>query len=409
MRERFGVLPSSDRPLATAIVVNYDAWTETVELASRLADSSAARAGRLGVLVVDNASPSPPPSATRDWRRLPLIGDELSNGAPVSASASEPKGASAPSRVRWLPRPINDGFAAGINAGRAHSRAPWLWVFNPDVELEPATIEATLDWLERLDLESSSNARLGIVGLRLTNPDGSTQPSVGPFPSLARVFRELWLPRRQRNYHPPERVSRGRVDWVTGACVLIRTALLDDLGGMDQDFFLYHEEVALCRSAVDRGWIVWFEPDLHATHCHPLQNRAVSTWLRVILRHSKLLYFRKHRPPWELSVLARLIEWEARLRPWTAPARDRRAWRSILRLALRMRRPQARFPLGVRVRHLADEATGRPLPPAERIDSRIDSAHSGSSGPILGRPGTWSRPTPLPAPTTRHPASDPRP
>jgi len=401
------VLLSSDRPLATAIVVNYDAWTETVELAGRLADSTAARAGRLDVLVVDNASPAPPPPVTRTWRRLPLSGEALGWGELASATSrnDEPPR----SLIWWLPRPINDGFAAGINAGRRYARSPWLWVFNPDVELDSSTIEATLDWLERLDHNRHDHARLGIVGLRLTNPDGSTQPSVGPFPTLARVFRELWLPRNQRKYHPPERVDRGRVDWVTGACVLIRTALLDDLGGMDQDFFLYHEEVALCRSATDRGWIVWFEPDLRATHLHPLQNRPVSTWLRVILRHSKLLYFRKHRPSWELGVLARLIEWEARLRPWTAPARDRRAWRSILRLALRMRRAEVRFPLGVRVRHLADEAVGRPIPPAERVDCRIDSIHPRPRGPFLGRPGSWFQPTSPPTSTTRHPASTPPP
>ena len=88
--------------------------------------------------------------------------------------------------------------------------------------------------------------------------------------------------------------------------------MLDELGGMDEDFFLYYEEVALCRSARRRGWRVEYDPTVEVVHLRPLQNRPVSPKMRVITRHSKLLYFRKHLPALAVP------------RPWSGSSRPRR-------------------------------------------------------------------------------------
>ena len=105
--------------------------------------------------------------------------------------------------------------------------------------------------------------------------------------------------------------------------MLVNARLLDDLGGMDEDFFLYYEEVALCRSARDQGWRVEYDPSVAVIHLRPLQNRTISPKMRVITRHSKLLYFRKHLPRWQFLGLSWIVSAEATVRGSWARLRER--------------------------------------------------------------------------------------
>ena len=147
--------------------------------------------------------------------------------------------------LRLIVRPDNGGFAAGVNAGWRDSHSPWLLVLNPDVEVAVGFLGGILLRLEQY--ESRQDGAPGIVGFGLRNANGTPQGSVGAFPSLARSIREQFIPRSRRKYQPAWRIRPGRVDWVTGACMLINASLIAEVGGMDEDFFLYHEEVALCR------------------------------------------------------------------------------------------------------------------------------------------------------------------
>jgi GT2 family glycosyltransferase len=119
---------------------------------------------------------------------------------------------------------------------------------------------------------------------------------------------------------------RSRVPWVTGCCLLLRRACLDQVGGLDRDYFLYYEDVDLCRRAEARGWSVWYEPSLKVTHHHPLHLREVPPYLRVLTRHAFLTYASKHWPPWQFRILSRIVECEARFRKhFASAARDWRA------------------------------------------------------------------------------------
>ena len=107
---------------------------------------------------------------------------------------------------------------------------------------------------------------------------------------------------------------------------------------MDEDFFLYYEEVAFSRVARQRGWRVEFDPSVSVIHRHPLQNRAISPKMRVITRHSKLLYFRKHLPRWQFRTLSAIVRLESAIRGrWSAwrgrdadARRGRRSARSLV-------------------------------------------------------------------------------
>ena len=298
--------PSTTTRLSV-VIVNYRSWPDVERLVSSLAASPSIHSGDSEILVVDNASGEPVPSA-------------LANPIPG---------------VRLILRPENDGFSAGVNAGWRASGGPWVLVLNPDVV-------PGVDWISRVlgridAFERRPDGAPGVVGFGLRNPDGSHQPSVGAFPGLVRTVWEQFLPRSRRKYQPEWRLHPGRVDWVTGACMLLDGRMLDELGGMDEDFFLYYEEVALCRSATRRGWGVEYDPEVSLVHLRPLQNRAISPKMRVITRHSKLLYFRKHLPAWQFAALDATVRLEARLREAICRARGRfreaRSWRLVGRVA----------------------------------------------------------------------------
>jgi N-acetylglucosaminyl-diphospho-decaprenol L-rhamnosyltransferase len=234
---------------------------------------------------------------------------------------------------------FNEGFAAGVNAGWRVSLSPWLLVLNPDVEVGGGFLGQVL---ARLDPhEADPNGPPGIVGFGLRNPDGSPQGSVGVYPSLARTIWEQFIPRERRKYQAGWRIRSGQVDWVTGACMLVNSRMIAGLGGMDEDFFLYYEEVAFSHSARRQGWRVEYDASVSVVHRHPLQNRAISPKMRVITRHSKLLYFLKHLPRWQFLSLSTIVSIEAAVRGFGSRLLKRseevRAWRTIGEIARRLR------------------------------------------------------------------------
>jgi GT2 family glycosyltransferase len=89
---------------------------------------------------------------------------------------------------------------------------------------------------------------------------------------------------------------------------------MEDLGGLDEAFFLYYEDVDLCQRAQQRGWTVWFEPGLRVVHHRPLHARAVAVPIRVLTRHALLTYAAKHWPTWQFRLMARIVRAEAWVR-----------------------------------------------------------------------------------------------
>ncbi|RUL85739.1 glycosyltransferase [Tautonia sociabilis] len=314
-------------PALAVVIVNFNSWPDTARLVAEIAGGIDPALGRCEVVVVDNASDDPPPA---------LLG--LLPG------------------VRLICRPDNAGFAAGVNTAWRSTAARWLLLLNPDVLAGADLLPLVLGRIALL--EARPEGPPGVVGFALRNEDGSRQHSVGPFPTLLGCLREVVTPRSRRKYRPLRRTRTGPVPWVTGACMLVHSELLRDLGGMDEDFFLYHEEVALCRSARDLGRSVEFDDAVEVAHLRPLQARAVSPMLRVVTRHSKLLYFLKHRPRFEFAALARLVAAEAALGSLRCRLLGRpeegRAWRAVSRIAREL--GPGRGPRGIEVLAFADRA-----------------------------------------------------
>jgi N-acetylglucosaminyl-diphospho-decaprenol L-rhamnosyltransferase len=306
--------PRRRTPPLSVVIVNYCQWPSTAALVGQLLAAEPARRGDVEVVVVDNHSPPHP--LLRKLRRRPGV-----------------------SVRRWG---RNRGFARAVNEGCRLSRGDWFLLLNPDVTLPDGFLEGVLNLAEELRTEE----RAGVVGFRLRNPDGTRQLSAGPFPTLAGTLAGLVLPRARRKYHAVHGRSRQRVPWVTGCCLLLRRACLEDLGGLDEDYFLYYEDVDLCRRARARGWSVWYEPGLRLTHHQPLHGRAVSPLLRLITRHSLLTYAARHWPRWQLRVLAGVVRVEAWARRlwarWRARPDEAEVFRELGALAAEVARGDER-------------------------------------------------------------------
>ena len=230
--------------------------------------------------------------------------------------------------------------------------------------------------------EADPDGPPGIVGFGLRNPDGSPQGSVGVFPTLARTIREQFIPRSRRKYQAGWRIRSGPVDWVTGACMLVNSAMIAELGGMDEDFFLYYEEVAFSRAAQRQGWRVEYDPSVtrrpptslaksgdfaqDAGH-HPAQQAALFPQALAALAVLK---------SWPRSCGSRRRSGESG-RDLVGRREEARAWRTIGDLS----RPDAREP-AARARR-ADSGRVRPgsatprkpFPPVRRAGQGARSRH----------------------------------
>jgi GT2 family glycosyltransferase len=274
-------------PRLSVVIVNYRQWEGTASLVRQLRAATCTRRGAVEVMIVDNHSPA-------------------------HALASRMRRWSGVSLRRWT---RNRGFARAVNEGARLSRGQWLLLLNPDVSVPDYFVEGALALADSL---TTQEPQAGIVGFQLRNNDGSRQLSCGPFPTLFRTLAGLLLPRARRKYRACRDLTRCQVSWATGCCLLIRQDCLRDLGGLDGDFFLYYEDVDLCRRARERGWSVWYEPALGVVHHRPLHGRNVPADLRLITRHALLNYACKHWPRWQSRFLAGVVRVESWLRRWWA-------------------------------------------------------------------------------------------
>jgi GT2 family glycosyltransferase len=298
-------------PRLSIVVVNYRQWGKTADLVRQLLLAPCIRRGDAEAIIVDNHSPPHP--AARRLRRLPGI-----------------------SVRRWG---VNRGFARAVNEGCRLGRGDWFLLLNPDTTLSEGFLDAALDLAERL---AADEPRAGIIGFHLRNSDGSRQLSSGPFPTLTSTLWRLLLPRSRRKYQAPRAVERCRVPWVTGCCLLVRRECLEELGGLDEEFFLYYEDVDLCLRARQRGWSVWYEPDLAVIHHFPLHRRSVPAVMRLVTRHSLLTYAAKHWPRWQFRLLSRIVRAEALARRlgawWESDAPQARTFAELGALAAELAR-----------------------------------------------------------------------
>jgi N-acetylglucosaminyl-diphospho-decaprenol L-rhamnosyltransferase len=198
-------------------------------------------------------------------------------------------------RVLANPRPL--GFAANVNRGVRETSGELVLTVNPDAVPRPDAVEALRAFLE-------AHPRAGVAGPKMLYPDGTPQPSRRSFPTVAGTLvrrtplRRLRDPYRHQARHynlgsvPAEPVE---ADWMLGGFLLLRRTMLEELGGLDEGFRLYGEDIDLCYRAARAGWERWYVPAAVVEHEHKaLTDRRILT--RRTLWHWRgiLRFVRKH-------------------------------------------------------------------------------------------------------------------
>jgi len=241
---------------------------------------AATKPERTIVTVIDNAS-SPP------------LDDKMEQQLQEAFGAGE---------LRVIRNKKNIGFGAACNQGFRSMESEYYCILNPDVEVG----QHTLTELLRHQQEQKG---VGIVGPRLVYPDGTVQDSYRRFPRLVdqiikrTPLRTLRLLRpRVRAYlmWDKDKDRTESVDWIVGACWMVRNEALRQTGTFDERFFLFYEDVDLCRRMREKGWKVVYHPAAQALHRHERLSAGgfLSIFTKKTLRiHliSALKYFWKWR------------------------------------------------------------------------------------------------------------------
>ena len=194
-----------------------------------------------------------------------------------------------------LPQKENIGFTRGNNIGLAHARAPYFLLLNPDTELGDDALLQMLDYMDQ-------HPDVGILGPRTLNTDGSHQSTRRRFPTLMTgLFESAWL----SAYAPASVETRYRMldtaddaileaDWVQGSAMMVRRELYAAIGGLDEGFVMYSEELDWCKRAKAAGWKVVYHGQALITHHGGKSSQQAAAFQQIQFHTSKLRYFRKH-------------------------------------------------------------------------------------------------------------------
>jgi GT2 family glycosyltransferase len=191
--------------------------------------------------------------------------------------------------------PDNRGFAHGVNTGWRAGSAPYVLLLNPDARMDSASLATLVHVLE-------DDLALGAVAPKIVATDGALEYSQRRYPRLRSTFAQAlflhrlfpeapWTDELVRDHAAYE--NRGTPDWVSGACILVRRRALDELGGLDEGFFMYAEDIDFCRRLRDAGYGLLFEPEAVLEHEGGASTPRTS--LLPVLASSRLRYAAKHR------------------------------------------------------------------------------------------------------------------
>ncbi|HBH46746.1 MAG: hypothetical protein A2445_05145 [Candidatus Jacksonbacteria bacterium RIFOXYC2_FULL_44_29] len=193
-------------------------------------------------------------------------------------------------QVKLAVSATNRGFGGGHNFALEKTTAPYILIINPDITVLG-------DSLTQLHNFLASDHSRGIVAPKLIYPDLTTQSSCHPWPKfLTPLYRRTFLGQtpwgkkelirydmQYFDYQTPR-----QVDWLVGACLLIKKEVWDKIGGFDQRFFLYYEDVDLCRKCASAGYQVWYYPEVKMIHYHKRLSAQKPWWTGIFDKSSRI-------------------------------------------------------------------------------------------------------------------------
>jgi N-acetylglucosaminyl-diphospho-decaprenol L-rhamnosyltransferase len=205
--------------------------------------------------------------------------------------------------IRVIAQKENVGLARGVNAGIKAAKGKYYLILNPDIIVFSEAVKNLTQFMEQ-------NLEVGIAGGKLLSPNGKVQLSCYRFyRPMTIIYRRTWLGRTKAGRREIarflmkdfDRQQARKVEWLMGACLMVRAELVKEIGGMDERYFLYFEDVDWCRRAWLAGWQVSYVPGARFSHYHQRSSESGLGWgwiLKPAVRHhiiSAIKYFWKFR------------------------------------------------------------------------------------------------------------------
>ena len=182
------------------------------------------------------------------------------------------------------------GFGAAANQGLKLCQSEWVLICNPDLTFtENFFIE-----LQNVIARHPDKGRISCLAPRLYHPNGSVQASVGAFPSVWGIVKDQFRARTMRKYLSIQPDALQEIDWATGACLAFKRRVLEQVGGFDEHYFLYVEEVDLQKRLRAAGFEIVFAPQLGVIHHQPNAARPKQDHIQKYAARGNLRYFAKY-------------------------------------------------------------------------------------------------------------------
>ncbi len=209
----------------------------------------------------------------------------------------------------------NRGFSKGVNQALAVSTGRHLLMLNSDTQMRPQTVDRMVACLD-------ADQEIGAVGCKQWTGDGRLYQSCFPFPSIRdhlihasvlRKFGSTW----QEALAAREAIDCTKsqdVDWINGACLMVRTDVMRACGGLDEGYFMYFEDVDLCRVLHGRGYRVRHLADANIVHLIGRSGAGDRTRLNLVWEFSRIRYVERHFPPLQRFIMKMWIAFGAFVR-----------------------------------------------------------------------------------------------
>ncbi len=218
--------------------------------------------------------------------------------------------------LRLIENRTNLGFANGNNQGTKVAGGKYVLYLNSDTLILDNTLSEMVNWMDK-------NQKVGAASCMLKGKDGSLQGTGGYFPTLIRVFSWMtiqdipgvdFLIKPFHPFHGKSFFGKGEsfylrekeLDWVTGAFLLARKEVIDEVGGWDEEYFMYMEEVDLCYRIKKAGWEVWYLPGWSIIH---YGGKSSTSEFPLLAEYNGVkLFYKKHFPSWQYPILRFLLK-----------------------------------------------------------------------------------------------------
>lgn len=206
--------------------------------------------------------------------------------------------------VRIIINQENRGFAKGVNQALAISAGRYLLMLNSDTRVQKPA-------LDRMAACLDGEPKIGAVGCKQWTGDGQLYQCCFQFPSIrdhlihASLFRKV-APAWQEALAARQAIDCTKsqdVDWINGACLMVRTDLMKSCGGLDEGYFMYFEDVDLCRALHHRGYRIRHLADAHIVHLLGKSGERDRTRLNLVWEFSRIRYVERHFPPFKRFIM----------------------------------------------------------------------------------------------------------